>query len=90
MSLTPNLPEDDYAGALVTPLLSFVALCIEAPAKAAQAVAVVLSLAALMITLLAGMMGAVAGAGLALLYAGSGWALSLYLKSKHRKAQHDN
>lgn len=85
MSLVSQVPDNEANDSTLNPVLSFLECCIECPARAAQWVACVVTLAALAIVTVAGLTGAVAGVGLAIVYAGSCWALWLYLSSRERQ-----
>ena len=86
MDYTSQHIEEDPAPAILHPFLDFVALCLEDPVRAATRAAMALSLLAVSITLIAMLFGAVAGAGLGLVYVVSGWALPLYLARRQDRA----
>ena len=86
MALAHEMPVKEANRSALNPVLSFVQCCIENPARAARGVASVVSLAAVAILALSGLTGTVTGVGLAIFYAGSCWALALYLRSRERQS----
>lgn len=80
MTLTATLPDQDGAPIALHPAPRFVALCIEHPSVAATSVAISVTTAALAISLCAALLGSSAGAGLAVFYVTSCWALAVCVR----------
>lgn len=70
------------------PFLALVTALIENPGPLATGVAQTVTLAGLVITLIAASLGTTTGAGLAMLYAGSAWAMCYCLR--HKTDQRDD
>ena len=86
MTYAPQRDGNEVYQGGFNPLLRGLECCIETPARAALWIAVGVTLAALVIVALAEVAGTATGLGLALLYAGSCWALALYVRTR---AQHE-